>query len=53
MARRLRLWWGLSEFEGFEEIVEVRFVLVHPYAVFQGGRVQVLWQECRLLRSFV
>ncbi len=32
-ARCLWLWGSLSEFEGFEEIIEVRFVLVHSVAI--------------------
>jgi hypothetical protein len=38
-ARRLRFWWGLSKFERFEEVIEIRFVLVHLVAIFQRGDV--------------
>jgi len=48
-TRSLGFRWGLSEFERFEEIVKIGFVLVHPMEIFRRGVVHSIVARMLLL----
>jgi hypothetical protein len=48
-ARSLWLRRCLSEFERFEEIVKIGFVLVHPMAIFRRGVIHSIVARMLLL----